>query len=77
MRNIRQNLVWAFGYNVLAIPIAASGKLNAGIAAAAMAASDVCVVLNVLRLWKWRPATVASVVANEAATETAKTSPGR
>lgn len=55
MRTIRQNLAWAFGYNALAIPIAASGRLNAFIAAAAMAASDVCVVLNALRLWRWKP----------------------
>lgn len=55
MRNIRQNLVWAFGYNILAIPIAASGRLNASVAAGVMALSDVCVVLNALRLWKWKP----------------------
>ena len=62
IRNIKENLFWAFFYNAIGIPIAAGVfypafqfKLNPMFAAAAMSLSSVCVVSNALRLRGWKP----------------------
>lgn len=54
-RKIRQNLGWAFIYNIVGIPLAALGYLNPVIAGAAMAFSSVSVVSNALLLRSWQP----------------------
>ncbi len=55
VRKIRQNLFWAFAYNVAGIPLAALGFLSPVVAGAAMALSSVSVVSNALLLRRWRP----------------------
>nr|WP_260692861.1 heavy metal translocating P-type ATPase [Streptomyces sp. BHT-5-2] len=56
---IRGNLLWAFGYNLVTVPLAAVGLLNPMLAAAAMSVSSLLVVGNSLRLRAWQPPTAA------------------
>jgi Cu+-exporting ATPase len=55
VRKIRQNLFWAFAYNVAGIPLAALGLLNPMVAGAAMAMSSVSVMSNAMLLRRWQP----------------------
>ncbi len=64
LSKIRQNLFFAFIYNVLGIPLAAFGLLTPPLAGAAMAASSVSVVANALLLKRWRPPKSASASAS-------------
>ncbi|GHB38192.1 copper-translocating P-type ATPase [Pseudovibrio japonicus] len=57
LRKIRQNLFWAFIYNIIGIPLAAMGLLSPVIAGAAMAMSSVSVVTNAMLLRRWKPKT--------------------
>ena len=54
VRKIRQNLFWAFAYNLVALPLAMFGVLTPVIAGTAMAMSSVSVVTNALTLKRWR-----------------------
>ena len=54
-RRIRQNLFWAFAYNVIDLPLAAAGLLSQVVAGAAMALSSVSVVSNALLLGRFKP----------------------
>lgn len=55
LSTIKQNLFWAFFYNAAAIPLAASGLISPIVCAAAMGLSDLFVIGNALRLFRWKP----------------------
>ncbi|MER5786645.1 heavy metal translocating P-type ATPase [Streptomyces mobaraensis] len=60
---VRANLAWAFGYNLVTVPLAAVGLLSPMVAAAAMSVSSLLVVGNSLRLRGWQPAPVRTPAA--------------
>jgi P-type Cu+ transporter len=77
MRNIKQNLFWAFGYNALLIPVAAGAlypvngmQLSPMLGAGAMALSSVFVLTNALRLRRFQPPTIAEAPLPPATHET-------
>lgn len=72
LTTIRANLVWAFGYNVVTVPLAATGWLNPMFAALAMSCSSVLVVVNSLRLRTYAPTTRGSGSRPTAALEAAR-----
>jgi Cu2+-exporting ATPase len=64
LRIIRQNLAWAFAYNLVAIPLAACGYVTPLLAGAGMAASSMLVVANALRLLRHAPPQTTSMPAS-------------
>ena len=54
-RRIGLGLFWAFGFNMIGLPLAAAGRLSPALAGAAMAFSSLAVVLNALSLLRWKP----------------------